>query len=85
MTLFNFCIVDRAGKLLFSYYFGPATIAEQDKWEAALATSTRAFWEACFRQDCPAVVDGRYVLLRGAAEMIFVMSGIEEHDELARK
>lgn len=83
MTIFNLTIIDPSGgKLLLTYYFTTATVAEQDAWEAALAAETKGFWEACFKQDVPTVVSDRFVLLRGTSDMVFILSGIEEHDEL---
>lgn len=83
MTLFNLTAVDPSGKLLLSYYFGAATVAEQDAWESRLAAETVAYFEAAYKQDVPCVVADKFVLLRGVGEMIFILSGVEEHDELA--
>jgi hypothetical protein len=83
--LYNLCILDRSGSLLLSYYFAPASVEDQDRWEADLATSTKALWEPAFAGDVSTVVAGRYVLLRGQSDMVFILSGVGEHDELARE
>jgi hypothetical protein len=85
--LYNLCVLDAAGNLLLSYYFTPATLEEQDAWEADLAAATKPLWEPSFASDATTVCRERYVLVHGVpgAEMVFILSGVDEHDELARE
>jgi hypothetical protein len=82
MTIQHICLVDRKGTLLLSYYFVPATPEQQDKWEARLAEYTRDYWAASFGGDVPLVLGERFILLRGSHDIVFMMTGTEEHDEL---
>lgn len=82
MTIHHLCVLDRSGRLLLSYYLTPAALVAQDRWEAALAESTREFWPASFAGDVPVVLGERIVLLRGRHDMVFLLTGSGLHDEL---
>lgn len=68
--------------MLVSYYLTPATVAEQDKWEASLNEATRDFWASSFTGDVPVVHGDRFVLMRGTNDMVFLLTGSGLHDEL---
>jgi hypothetical protein len=82
MPIEHLCLLDRGGRLLLSYFLTPCAPAGQDRWEAALASSSREYWGACFAGDVPLVLGERVVLLRGRGELIFALTGSGVHDEL---
>ena len=83
--LHNLCIVERSGALLLSYYFGAARTAEQDTWEASLADASRSTWSlpAGARDSCFSC-DGRPVVVRVVGDLVFMLSGGPQFEELAR-
>ena len=88
MGLYNLCIVDRSGTVLLSYYFSAATRLEQDAYEVA-ATAASALWAApnggltggsgdqCF------ICDGHPVVVRVTRDLVFMLSGSEDMEEIA--
>lgn len=83
MTIHHICLLDRDGRLLLSQYLTPATHAAQDRWEAALAEMTRAWWPAALTgADVPLVLGERIVLLRARSDVLMLLTGSGLHDEL---
>lgn len=80
--LFHTAIVTKDGILLFSYYFVPIVspaaggdaLAIQDAWERRLNLDTRDSWADASEDDVVLSVDGRFVLLREKAGLIFMLS-----------
>ena len=83
MVLHHIALLDRGGRLLLSQYLTPAAPSAQDRWEAALAENSRAFWPAALAgADVPLVLGERFVLLRARADVLFLLTGSGAHDEL---
>jgi len=83
MVLHHIALLDRGGRLLLSQYLTPATPGAQDRWEATLAETSRAFWPAALAgADVPLVLGERFVLLRARADVLFLLTGSGVHDEL---
>jgi hypothetical protein len=83
MVLHHIALLDRGGRLLLSQYLTPAAPGAQDRWEATLAETSRAFWPAALAgADVPLVLGERFVLLRARADVLFLLTGSGVHDEL---
>ena len=83
MTIHHICLLDGEGRLLLSQYLTPAAPAAQDRWEAALAEVTRAWWPAALAgADVPLVLGERVVLLRARFDVLLLLTGSGQHDEL---
>lgn len=83
MTIHHICLVDRSGRLLVSYYLTPATPLQQDRWEGTLSSLILpSALSASFTGDVALVYGDRFILLRGTADIVFILSGSGLHDEL---
>jgi hypothetical protein len=79
--LFNLSVVSKEGLLVLSYYFADASIALQDEWEECLARSTKELIPHAAGGDVCCVCDDRPVVIRGVADVAFILGGTVDAQE----
>jgi len=73
----------RTNAVCFAYYFLGSATATDDIWEQNIMKETKSLWTNCQNQCISASVDERLLILLSKQDLLFILSGNEQEDELS--